>query len=75
MKLRVSVRSVFDVIFLICTPAETERLAFGPASGALIDTSEIVSIGCWFLLCVSEDDIGDGAACALAEGAALVGVS
>lgn len=75
MKLRISIRSVLDVIFLIGTPAEPERLALGPASGALIDTSEIVSIGCRFLLCVSEDDIGDGAAGALAEGAALVGVS
>ena len=75
MKLRISIRSVLDVIFLIGTPAESERLSFGLAPGAFINTGEIVSIGRWFLLCVSEDDIGDGAARALAEGAALVGVS
>lgn len=75
MKLCIGIGSVLDVIFLIGSPAETECLAFGLASGVLINTGEIVSIGCWFFLCVSEDDVGDGAARALAEGAALVGVS
>lgn len=73
MELGVDIGAMVEEGSFVIFPPQSEALAFGFSPGLLIDCGEVISIGRWFFLGISEDDIRDGPARPASKGAALAG--